>query len=64
MPFSNGPAHDRLDVAMAQMTLEGQNKVADYAEDILPRYRRQEAPPPPTPTATPEPHPESVENGV
>lgn len=36
--------------AIEQMTEEGRGKVADYAEDILPRYRRQdppEAPPAP-----------------
>ena len=32
---------------MSQMTQEGQEKVADYAEDILPRYRRQEPAQPP-----------------
>lgn len=34
----------RANAAMSQMTEEGQSKVADYAEDILPRYRRQETP--------------------
>ena len=35
-------ARDRVNAAMDQMTLEGQGRVADYAEDILPRYRAQE----------------------
>ncbi len=39
----------RAETAMALMTEEGQNKVADYAEDILPRYRRQDAPEPSPP---------------
>jgi len=36
----------RVTMALDQMTIEGKLKVADYAEDILPRYRaepRQEA---------------------
>lgn len=37
-------ARDRVIAAMDQMTLEGQGKVADYAEDILPRYRATAAP--------------------
>ena len=43
-------AQARANKAMGQMTEEGRSKVADYAEDILPRYRRQEAP-----TAPPAP---------
>lgn len=35
---------------MKQMTEEGQNKVADYAADILPRYRAET-----TPQSTPAP---------
>lgn len=34
---------DRVVAALRQMTAEGQNKVADYAEDILPRYKAGEA---------------------
>lgn len=59
-------ARKRIDNAVDQMTPEGQDKVADYAEDILPRYRREDTPPPSPPTAdtpgTPPP-PESPENG-
>ena len=39
----------RANKAMEQMTEEGRSKVADYAEDILPRYRRQDAPEPSPP---------------
>ena len=35
---------DRLNVALGQMSDEGKSKVADYAEDILPRYRRPNVP--------------------
>ncbi len=35
---------------MKQMTEEGQNKVADYAADILPSYRCQDAPETTSPT--------------
>ena len=35
-------AQARANKAMEQMNEEGKIKVADYAEDILPRYRRQE----------------------
>lgn len=45
VPFSNESC-DRIDAVLNQMTAEGQAKVADYAEDILPRYRRQDAPEP------------------
>lgn len=38
---------DRIYLAVQQMNEDGQNKVADYAEDILPRYRNQDAPQPP-----------------
>lgn len=37
----------RVENAMKLMDKEGQNKVADYAEDILPRYRAETAPQPP-----------------
>jgi len=40
----------RANKAMEQMTEEGRGKVADYAEDILPRYRAETAPQsPPSP---------------
>ena len=64
-PFHYSPSQARANAAMNQMNPEGQGKVADYAEDILPRYRRQDSTPPSTPTAdTPgtEPPPESPEN--
>ena len=35
-------SRSRVDAALDQMTEEGRGKVADYAEDILPRYRRQD----------------------
>lgn len=35
---------ERVTRDMGQMTLEGQNKVANYAADILPRYRVPAAP--------------------
>lgn len=61
---STGP-QARANAAMNQMTTEGQGKVADYAEDILPRYRAAGATPAPSecssttlppdaPTAPPE----------
>lgn len=34
----------RIESALNQMNDEGQKKVADYAEDILPRYRTETAP--------------------
>lgn len=34
----------RIDFVLDQMSEEGQQKVADYAEDILPRYRTETAP--------------------
>lgn len=40
---------ERVTRDMSQMTQEGQEKVADYAADILPRYRREDAPPEGTP---------------
>lgn len=50
-PIEVGPevygSQARANVAMEQMTEEGRSKVADYAEDILPRYRRQEPAQPP-----------------
>lgn len=43
---------ERVSAAMKQMDNAGQSRVADYAEDILPRYRRQEPPTaPPSPQA-------------
>lgn len=58
----------RMIAAFSKMDDEGQEKAADYAEDILPRYRRQEpektppdpqvgtdtTPPPTTPETPPE----------
>lgn len=41
---------ERISNALNQMTEDGREKVADYAEDILPRYRREEAPKPGTPS--------------
>jgi len=42
---------ERVTRDMAQMTNEGQCKVVGYAADILPRYRRQDAPQtPPAPS--------------
>ncbi len=35
---------ERVTHDMVQMTDEGQSKVVGYVEDILPRYRRQDAP--------------------
>lgn len=37
----HGKARARINEAVNQMTPEGQVKVADYAEDILPRYRAE-----------------------
>lgn len=37
---------DRLSTLMSRLSVTGQQKVADYAEDILPKYRRADAPPP------------------
>lgn len=34
----------RIEAALNQMNNEGKSKVADYAEDILPRYRAEPAP--------------------
>ena len=51
------------------MTEEGRGKVADYAEDILPRYRAETAPQSPLPPSegtdtTPAPDaPETVPEG-
>lgn len=59
----------RANKAMEQMTEEGRSKVADYAEDILPRYRAETAPQsPPVPTegndTTPPPDaPETLPEG-
>lgn len=41
--YGPSPQKARADTAMDQMTEEGRSKVADYAEDILPRYRREDA---------------------
>lgn len=41
--LSHGPI-DRVTRDMSQMTQEGQEKVANYAADILPSYRRQDVP--------------------
>lgn len=38
------PAKMRLDIAFGQLSSDGQEKVADYAEDILPRYRAADTP--------------------
>lgn len=60
---------ERVNRDMAQMTDEGQIKVADYAADILPRYRVQQAPQPPPPsqedtdTAPPPDAPETPPEG-
>lgn len=57
----------RANVAMEQMTEKGRSKVADYAEDILPRYRAETAPQSPPRDETPgrgtdtTPPPESAE---
>lgn len=66
-------ARDRVDSAMEKLSPEGQVKVADYAEDILPRYQagkaRQEPqePPPAAPdgkdTTPPPDAPETAEKG-
>ena len=41
---------ERVTRDMSQMTQEGQEKVADYAADILPRYQKEpESPPQATP---------------
>ena len=40
----HGKARARINEAVNQMTPEGQVKVADYAEDILPRYRAETPP--------------------
>ena len=52
---------ERVTCDMSQMTQEGQEKVADYAADILPRYRAEAAPdagegnePPRTPKEGPQ----------
>lgn len=47
-------ARKRITAAVDQMTTEGQSKVADYAEDILPRYRatRRQEPGKAPPAAT------------
>lgn len=36
-----GGGQARANAAMKQMTEEGRDKVADYAEDILPRYKKE-----------------------
>lgn len=37
--INGAKARTRINTALDQMTPEGQSRVADYAEDILPRYR-------------------------
>lgn len=51
--------------SMEQMTEEGRSKVADYAEDILPRYKHPAAPAPPegTDTTPPPDAPETPPEG-
>ena len=66
-------AQARANKAMERMTEDGRNKVADYAEDILPRYRAETAPqslPAPqegkdttTPPGVPETPPEGEQGG-
>lgn len=54
----------RLISAYAKLDQSGQSKVADYAEDILPRYRAETAPQPPVPAPEgkdPTPPPEGSE---
>lgn len=65
MPDIDSP-HARTNAALNQMTEEGREKVADYAEDILPRYRRKEALPevsPSTDTTPPTDAPETPPEG-
>lgn len=50
--FSPPTPKERIAAALDQMTPEGQDRVADYAEDILPRY--QASPAPQSPPAPPE----------
>ena len=52
---------ERVTRDMSQMTEEGQSKVADYAADILPRYRAETAPQstPPAPGDTDTPTPQN-----
>ena len=63
------PPEARVSAFMMLMNEEGQEKVATYAEDIFPRYRRQEPPQPPPASpegkdTTPPPDaPETAENG-
>lgn len=51
----------RANKAMEEMTEEGRKRVADYAEDILPRYRRKEAPPEVSPSTDTTPPPDASE---
>lgn len=44
--FKLNSDRERLNSILEQMNDEGYTKVADYAEDILPRYRREDAPEP------------------
>lgn len=44
---------ERIYAALEQMNEEGQRRVADYAEDILPRYRTETTPQPPPRDETP-----------
>lgn len=54
--WRKGP-HARAISALEQMNEQGQSKVADYAEDILPRYRAEPAPEAPPPSEGTEPTP-------
>lgn len=69
VPFFVSP-EDRVSNFMSLMNKEGKRKVADYAEDIFPRYRAETTPQPTsappegtTDTPAPEPPPETAENG-
>lgn len=49
-PDGSSLPEPRISAALEQLNDAGKEKVADYAEDILPKYRRAEtAPQPPTP---------------
>ncbi len=67
--YGPSPQMARANAAMEQMTEDGRSKVADYAEDILPRYRAEarleagESTPAPKDTTPAEPGPETAENG-
>lgn len=42
MGYSFSEKEQRMIAAFSKMDDEGQGKAADYVEDILPRYRRQD----------------------